>query len=176
MSTVWVHAAAGCAAIASWLYKAPSCHDSRLPGEEPAVAHDCGSSWTILILRMLQVSLRQGSSSPRALDMVGIALAVAASVGNLMICQNRARSLADLIAFDAAYALWHADIGDPCALAANMAEANGVVLGSCSVRDEDVLVTIKVETMVLVASSVERMARAGPVSCTEGDNYHNNGP
>ena len=103
---------------------------------------------------------------------VGIALAVAASVGNLMICQNRARSLADLIAFDAAYA----DIGDPCALAANMAEANGVVLGSCSVRDEDVLVTIKVETMVLVASSVERMARAGPVSCTEGDNYHNNGP
>ena len=44
---------------------------------------------------------------------VGIALAVAASVGNLMICQNRARSLADLIAFDAAYALWHADIGDP---------------------------------------------------------------
>ena len=32
-----------------------------------------------------------------------------------------------------------------------MAEANGVVLGSCSVRDEDVLVTIKVETMVLVA-------------------------
>ena len=69
-----------------------------------------------------------------------------------------------------------ANIGDPCALAANMAEANGVVLGSCSVRDEDVLVTIKVETMVLVASSVERMARAGPVSCTEGDNYHNNGP
>ena len=49
MSTVWVHAAAGCAAIASWLYKAPSRHDSRLPGEEPAVAHDCGSSWTILI-------------------------------------------------------------------------------------------------------------------------------
>ena len=84
---------------------------------------------------------------------VGIALAVAASVGSLMICQNRARSLAD-----------------------HMAEANGVVLGSCSVRDEDVLVTIKVETMVLVASSVERMARAGPVSCTEGDNYHNNGP
>ena len=40
MSTVWVHAAAGCAAIASWLYKAPSRHDSRLPGEEPAVAHD----------------------------------------------------------------------------------------------------------------------------------------
>lgn len=107
---------------------------------------------------------------------VGIALAVAASVGNLMICQNRARSLADLIAFDAAYVLWHVDIGDPCALAANMAEANGVTLGSCSVRDEDVLVTIKVETMVPVASSVERMARAGPVNCTEGDNYHNNGP
>ena len=58
MSTVWVHAAAGCAAIASWLYKAPSRHDSRLPGEEPAVAHDCGSSWTILILRMLQPDQR----------------------------------------------------------------------------------------------------------------------
>lgn len=74
MSTVWVHAAAGCAAIAGWLYKALSRHDSRLPGEEPAVAHDCGSSWTILILRMLQVSLRQGSSIPRALDMVGKAV------------------------------------------------------------------------------------------------------
>ena len=71
----------------------------------------------------------------RLVMVVGIALAVAASVGNLMICQNRARSLADLIAFDAAYALWHADIGDPCALAANMAEANGVVLGSCSFID-----------------------------------------
>ena len=58
------------AAIAGWLYKALSRHDSRLPGEEPAVAHDCGSSWTILILRMLQVSLRQGSSIPRALDMM----------------------------------------------------------------------------------------------------------
>ncbi|MBS5559912.1 MAG: type II secretion system F family protein [Bifidobacterium longum] len=74
MSTVWVHAAAGCAAIASWLYKVPVRHDSRLPCEEPAAAHDCGSSWTILILRMLQVSLRQGSSIPRALDMVGKAV------------------------------------------------------------------------------------------------------
>ena len=44
MSTVWVHAAAGCAAIAGWLYKALSRHDSRLAGEEPAVAHDCETS------------------------------------------------------------------------------------------------------------------------------------
>ena len=107
---------------------------------------------------------------------VGSALAVAASVGNLMICQNRARSLADLIAFDAAYALWHADIGDPCALSANMAEANGVVLGSCSVRDEDVLVTIKVETMVLVASFVVWLVWVGLVCCLVGVFFHKNGP
>ena len=74
MSTVWVHAAAGCAAIASWLYKAPSRHDIRLPGEEPAVSHDCGSLWTILILRMLLVSLFLGSSFPLALDLAGIAV------------------------------------------------------------------------------------------------------
>ena len=58
---------------------------------------------------------------------VGIALAVAASVGNLMICQNRARSLADLIAFDAAYALWHA-ISVIHVRSPQHAEANGVVL------------------------------------------------
>ena len=51
---------------------------------------------------------------------VGIALAVAASVGNLMICQNRARSLADLIAFRRRVCAVACDIGDPCALAANM--------------------------------------------------------
>ena len=65
MSTVWVHAAAGCAAIAGWLYKALSRHDSRLPGEEPAVAHDCGSSWTILILRRrLRRSHERGRELP----------------------------------------------------------------------------------------------------------------
>lgn len=44
MNMVWVHAMAGYAAIASWLYKAPSYHDSRLLDEKPAVAHDRGSS------------------------------------------------------------------------------------------------------------------------------------
>ena len=89
MSTVWVHAAAGCAAIAGWLYKALSRHDSRLPGEEPAVAHDCGSSWTILILRMLQVSLRQGSSIPRALDMVAVSYTHLTLPTIILPCRSR---------------------------------------------------------------------------------------
>ncbi|MDK7332942.1 flp pilus-assembly TadE/G-like family protein, partial [Lactobacillus crispatus] len=39
--------------------------------------------------------------------LVGVALSATACIGNLVVCQNRARSLADLIAFDAAYAAWH---------------------------------------------------------------------
>ena len=96
---------------------------------------------------------------------VGVMLAVTASVGNLMICQNKARSLADLIAFDAAYALWQADVEDPCALAGRLASANDVELSACEVQDEDVWLTITVRTMVPVAPQVERTARAGPVDC-----------
>lgn len=107
MSTVWVHAAAGCAAIASWLYKAPSCHDSRLPGEEPAVAHDCGSSWTILILRMSQVSLRQGSSIPRALDMVGKAVGVDCGARMSEVGSSLARGVPWADAWHAAMAVQH---------------------------------------------------------------------
>lgn len=107
MSTVWVHAAAGCAAIASWLYKAPSCHDSRLPGEEPAVAHDCGSSWTILILRMLQVSLRQGSSIPRALDMVGKAVGGDCGARMSEVGSSLARGVPWADAWHAAMAVQH---------------------------------------------------------------------
>ena len=107
MSTVWVHAAAGCAAIASWLYKAPSRHDSRLPGEEPAVAHDCGSSWTILILRMLQVSLRQGSSIPRALDMVGKAVGGDCGARMSEVGSSLARGVPWADAWHAAMAVQH---------------------------------------------------------------------
>ena len=107
MSTVWVHAAAGCAAIASWLYKAPSCHDSRLPGEEPAVAHDCGSSWTILILRMSQVSLRQGSSIPRALDMVGKAVGGDCGARMSEVGSSLARGVPWADAWHAAMAVQH---------------------------------------------------------------------
>jgi secretion/DNA translocation related TadE-like protein len=100
---------------------------------------------------------------------IGVALAVTACVGNLMICQNRARSLADLIAFDAAFALWQANDVDPCVLAREMASSNDANLTSCVVEQEDVWVTVAVSTMVPVAPHVERTARAGPVECPKGD-------
>ncbi|NMM98578.1 pilus assembly protein TadE [Bifidobacterium sp. DSM 109959] len=97
---------------------------------------------------------------------VAVALAVAACAGNLLICQHKARSMADLIAFQSAYALWWAE-SDPCALAHDQADVNGVRLTACSLNDEDVLVTVAVSTMVPFVPQIEQSSRAGPVSCEE---------
>lgn len=99
---------------------------------------------------------------------VGVALAVVACVGNLMVCQSRARSLADLAAFSAAYVAWHEDAGDPCALAVNTVSASGATASDCAVRGDDVWVTVAVETKVPLAFHVERTSRAGPMECTRG--------
>ncbi|PJM78422.1 Rv3654c family TadE-like protein [Bifidobacterium scaligerum] len=97
---------------------------------------------------------------------VAVALAVTACAGNLLICQRKARSMADLIAFQSAYALWQAE-SDPCALAQDQADANNVRLTACSLNDEDVVVTVAVSTMVPFVPQVEQSSRAGPVSCEE---------
>ena len=83
------------------------CIRRRLPGEEPAVAHDCGSSWTILILRMSQVSLRQGSSIPRALDMVGKAVGGDCGARMSEVGSSLARGVPWADAWHAAMAVQH---------------------------------------------------------------------
>lgn len=71
--------ASGCAAFACWLSMVTPRAASRLPDigqwanhDEPVVVAD--AAWTMLVLRMVQVSLRQGASVPRALDVVGRAV------------------------------------------------------------------------------------------------------
>lgn len=100
---------------------------------------------------------------------VGAALSAMVCVGNLMICQNRARSLADLIAFDAAYAAWHGWADDPCAFAGQLAASNSVALLDCIVQSDDVRVTVAVDTAVPLAPLVQRTALAGPVECAKED-------
>lgn len=99
---------------------------------------------------------------------VGVVLAIVACVGNLMVCQSRACSLADLAAFSAAYAAWHEDSDDPCALAVDTVSASGATVSDCTVRGDDIWVTVEVETKVPLMFHVEHTSRAGPVECTRG--------
>ncbi|NMM93331.1 Rv3654c family TadE-like protein [Bifidobacterium oedipodis] len=98
---------------------------------------------------------------------VGIMLAIVACAGNLLICQNRARSLADLIALQSATAFWQGDTADPCAFAAGLARANDIRLSGCEVNGDDVRLAVEVPTAVPIAPYVERTALAGPVECVK---------
>lgn len=98
---------------------------------------------------------------------VGVMLAVVACAGNLLVCQSRARSLADLIALQSANAFWQNDTTDPCAFAGGLAHINDVRLSSCEVSGDDVRLTVGVPTAVPIAPYVERTALAGPVECVK---------
>lgn len=100
--------------------------------------------------------------------LVGVALSATACIGNLVVCQNRARSLADLIAFGAAYAAWHGWADDPCAFAGQLAVSNSVALPDCMVQSDDVQVTVAVDTAVPLTPRVQRTALAGPAECDKG--------
>ncbi|WP_233428220.1 Rv3654c family TadE-like protein [Bifidobacterium myosotis] len=124
-----------------------------------------------MMMRRLD-SLEEGSGTMAGVIVVlmaGVALAVVASVSNLLICQQQARALADLTAFSAAYAAWHGNAADPCALALDTAMANDAMLADCVTEEDDVWVAVAVATKVPIAPSVEYRARAGPVDCREGE-------
>lgn len=95
---------------------------------------------------------------------VGVLLAATASAGNLLLCQTRAQSAADLAAISAAVAVRNGT-ADSCAVARSIAVANGASLDSCVTDVEDVQVSVSVSTQVPFAPYVSRSARAGPVSC-----------
>ena len=103
--------------------------------------------------------LEEGSGT-----MAGVMLVMLVGV----VCQNRARSLADLIAFDAAYAAWHGWADDPCAFAGQLAVSNSVALPDCMVQSDDVQVTVAVDTAVPLTPRVQRTALAGPAECDKG--------
>ncbi|WEV72696.1 Rv3654c family TadE-like protein [Bifidobacterium sp. ESL0790] len=93
-----------------------------------------------------------------------ILLVVIAMGGRLLICIAHARSVADQAAIAGAISEWKGE-GDPCIRAGLAASANGGVLISCTVKDDDVNVKVSYATSVPVAPQVVREARAGPVPC-----------
>ncbi|MBT1174223.1 flp pilus-assembly TadE/G-like family protein [Bifidobacterium sp. LC6] len=97
--------------------------------------------------------------------LAALALAVVAAVGNLLICQQRARSVADAAAFNAAYAWWQASTEDPCALANDVAMAQQVTLVECVMVGDDVRLSVAKDTQVPGIGQVVKEARAGPVDC-----------
>ncbi|MBW3093033.1 flp pilus-assembly TadE/G-like family protein [Bifidobacterium sp. 82T10] len=109
--------------------------------------------------------------------LVAVMLSVVAAAGNLLVCQTRARSAADLAALSAAVAL-RDGVDDPCGVASTVVfsfarEFAGSGLGSgdamrlddCVIDGEDMQVIVAVATQVPFAPHVERSSRAGPVEC-----------
>ncbi|WP_236036904.1 Rv3654c family TadE-like protein [Bifidobacterium simiiventris] len=96
--------------------------------------------------------------------LVGVLLGVVALAGNLLICQTRARTVADLAAISAALTLYDGG-DDACATAQAVAAANDAGLDSCAVDGEDVQIALAVATQVPFAPSVTYRSRAGPVEC-----------
>lgn len=95
----------------------------------------------------------------------GVLLAAVASAGNLLLCQTRARSVADLAAVSAASAMRNG-IDDPCVVADVVVLANDGRSVSCLVENEDVQVDVSVPTKVPFVPWVSISSRAGPVSCS----------
>lgn len=76
---IGAYISAGCGALACWLVMLKPRAISRLIAQSRAnkgeFTADADAAWTMLVLRMVQVALRQGTSVPRALEVVGAAIA-----------------------------------------------------------------------------------------------------
>ncbi|AKV55681.1 pilus assembly protein, probably tadF [Bifidobacterium actinocoloniiforme DSM 22766] len=95
---------------------------------------------------------------------VALGLVLVATLGNILVCQSRARTAADASALAAASALDEGS-GAPCSAATTVATANKASLASCQVEGQDALVRVEVATQVPFATQVSKEARAGPRDC-----------
>lgn len=110
----------------------------------------------------------EGSGTISGVALIAVAaimLATVAAAGNLLLCLHRVQNMADLASVAAAQALYDGD-ADPCAAAERTLFGNEVALESCSLEDEDVIVTATVSTSVPFVPEVSRRSRAGPISCS----------
>lgn len=110
----------------------------------------------------------RGSAPAAALAWVGttaVLVAALALLGQGVVAQARAATAADLSALAAADAL---AVGgdDPCAVAAEVATANGARLVACSVVGQDVVLTSSVVAGPLPPA--QATARAGPCPVQSG--------
>jgi secretion/DNA translocation related TadE-like protein len=109
----------------------------------------------------------EGSGTISGVALIAVAaimLATVASAGNLLLCLHRVQNMADLASVAAAQALYDGD-ADPCAAAERTLSGNEVALESCSLEDEDVIVTAVISTSVPLVPEVSRRSRAGPIAC-----------
>lgn len=97
--------------------------------------------------------------------LAAVGLVVVASLGNILVCQSKARTAADSAALAAASAL---DEGYPLpsAQATTIAIANGGQVVSCNPLDDDVEVRVQVPTQVPFVPQVTVTAKAGPEDCS----------
>lgn len=94
----------------------------------------------------------------------GVALSVVVAAGNVLVCQSEAQSTADMAAISSANALWKGET-NICAIAERVARSHAGSLQSCSIKGEDVTVTVTIATSVPFVKQVTKSSRAGPVDC-----------
>ena len=94
------------------------------------------------------------------LVVLGLAGALAAGLGGVLVAKRRAASAADLAALAGASALQRGDPG--CAVVAATARANRAQVVSCQVDGEVVEVEVSVPVHALGITDVRDRARAGP--------------
>ncbi|RJF44119.1 hypothetical protein D4740_03670 [Actinomyces sp. 2119] len=115
----------------------------------------------------------RGAGTVTALGVVGVLLVLALGVIGLAQAQaasGRARTAADLSALAGATVVSSVTApGDPCDAAQRVAGANGARLGECTVKGEDVTVSVTVPVEVLgVPRHAQAQARAGPLNALPG--------
>ncbi len=102
------------------------------------------------------------AGAPLAVAAIGVVvlsgLPVVAASGALTASQRLAAA-ADAAALAGGDALLGWTAGDPCAVAAHVAEANDAAISACRIHDLDIVVTV---SATLLGTAVERTARAGP--------------
>ncbi|NEG69837.1 Rv3654c family TadE-like protein [Bifidobacterium choloepi] len=97
---------------------------------------------------------------------VGLLLTVLAAGADILLCQHRARTAADLAAIAGATAvLGGASSSAGCLAAQRTTQANGAEQTECVVEDGDVQVGVQVATGIPLLANANAMSRAGPVPC-----------
>ncbi|WP_190973702.1 Rv3654c family TadE-like protein [Bifidobacterium tissieri] len=100
--------------------------------------------------------------------MVGVLLTAVLALGNVLHCKAVAGTAADSAALAGATSLYES-VGNPCAVAKQLAKANAAVLDRCEIVGEDVTVTVRVKPRVPFVGDILAASRAGPRDCVAAD-------
>ena len=138
----------------------------RSPGRGAAVSRGGPAA----VGRCGERSDEEGSGTINSVGLIILALVLAVVLGGVGVALRervRLQAVADLAALagaeQSATAGWE-DVGErPCGAASAIAEANGVGIQSCEVRDLDCLVVLTQPVRIAgISTNVRARARAGP--------------